>query len=100
MARNLSIDEIRSKKYKESQKTVANIDTLYEIVSPEFEKEPETVKIKNFVSKLGINRKEVINLIYFGGFTQKQTSEILKIPLGTVKTRNRLGIEDLKSLIA
>jgi len=41
---------------------------------------------------------EVIDLIYFFGWTQEQTAEILKLPLGTIKTRARKGLSLLKVL--
>ena len=42
---------------------------------------------------------QIIELLYFRGYTQKQASEALKIPLGTVKTRNRNCIQKLRENI-
>jgi RNA polymerase sigma-70 factor (ECF subfamily) len=42
----------------------------------------------------------VIELAYFGGFTQSEIARMLGIPLGTVKGRMRLGLEKIRSEIA
>jgi RNA polymerase sigma-70 factor (ECF subfamily) len=41
-------------------------------------------------------QRAVLELSYFGGFTQVEISEMLAQPLGTVKTRMRLGLKKLR----
>lgn len=43
--------------------------------------------------------KEVLVLKYISGYTQKEISKILDIPLGTVKSRIYRGIRDLRKLL-
>jgi RNA polymerase sigma-70 factor, ECF subfamily len=38
----------------------------------------------------------VIELAYFGGFSQSQIAELLELPAGTVKGRMRLGLTKLR----
>jgi RNA polymerase sigma-70 factor (ECF subfamily) len=56
--------------------------------------DPKTLK------KLVLNLKEkciqIIELLYFKGFTQKDAAKELQIPLGTVKTRNRACISQIR----
>jgi len=40
---------------------------------------------------------EVLTLAYYGGFTHQEISDLLQVPLGTVKSRMRLGLERLRS---
>ena len=39
---------------------------------------------------------EVLKLAYYGGFTHQEIAEMLELPLGTVKSRMRLGLERLR----
>jgi RNA polymerase sigma-70 factor (ECF subfamily) len=51
------------------------------------------------VTNLGKKCIEVIELLYFKGFTQKEASEELQMPIGTVKTRNRNCIQQLRDMV-
>ena len=47
---------------------------------------------------LGARQREVLELSYFGGFSHREIALRIETPLGTVKTRIRLGIERLSTL--
>lgn len=48
------------------------------------------------VQSLPAEQRQVIELSYFGGMSQSDISETLSLPLGTVKTRMRLGMQKLR----
>ncbi|MBG1263284.1 sigma-70 family RNA polymerase sigma factor [Nostoc commune] len=52
------------------------------------------------MNKLPHEQRVVIELAYYQGFTQSQIARKIGIPLGTVKTRIRLGLSKLKSILA
>jgi RNA polymerase sigma-70 factor (ECF subfamily) len=48
------------------------------------------------VRKLEPEYKQIIDLLFFGGYTQSEAAEKLNLPLGTVKTRSRAAIQKLR----
>lgn len=55
--------------------------------------------VRNALSSLSIEQREVIELSYFSGMTQAEIALHLRQPLGTVKTRTRLGMMRLRELL-
>ncbi|WP_411767095.1 RNA polymerase sigma factor [Winogradskyella sp. A3E31] len=100
IARNAAIDKTRSKAFKNSKKNL-NSDYFVDIIesNDNLDNSTDAIGIKKFVSKLGKKCKAVIELLYFKGFTQKETSEELDMPIGTVKTRNRNCIKELREMV-
>ena len=100
IARNAAIDYTRSKKFKQAKQNL-NSDFFVDILetSSNLDKSTNTIGLKDFVKKLGDTCKAVIELLYFKGFTQKEASEELEMPLGTVKTRNRTCIGELRTML-
>jgi RNA polymerase sigma factor (sigma-70 family) len=97
IARNLSIDKIRSKDFKNQYKNQelennvgyidANNSTIYK---------PELLGVKDLVDKLRPEQRSILDLIYFKGYTHTEAAEELGMPLGTVKTRLRMAIQELR----
>lgn len=100
IARNAAIDKTRSKNFKNSNKNL-NSDFFVDILesSDSLDATTDAIGIKKFVTKLADKCKEVIELLYFKGFTQKEASETLKMPIGTIKTRNRNCINELRVML-
>ena len=100
IARNAAIDYTRSKKFKQSKQNL-NADFFVDILesSSNLDTSTNAIGLKEFLTKLGDKCKSVIELLYFKGFTQKEASEELEIPLGTIKTRNRTCIGELRSIL-
>lgn len=97
IARNLSIDKIRSKDFRNQNKnqdienTVNSIDEQKNTVY-----KPELLGIKDLVETLRPEQKLILDLVYFKGYTHVETANELGIPLGTVKTRLRMAIQELR----
>lgn len=100
IARNAAIDKTRSKAFKQSKQNL-NSDYFVDIITinDNLDRSTDAIGIKKFVTNLGQKCKEVIELLYFKGFTQKEASEELKMPIGTVKTRNRNCIQQLREMV-
>jgi RNA polymerase sigma-70 factor (ECF subfamily) len=100
IARNGAIDKTRSKSYKKSkqnQSAAYFVDILEE--KSNFTSQMDAIGIKKYIAILEPICKKVIDLLFFKGYTQKEASEELDIPLGTIKTRNRICIKKLREVL-
>lgn len=59
----------------------------------------ERERVRQLVSELPAEQREAVLLAFFRGYTQSQIAEVLKQPLGTIKTRIRLAMQKLKKLL-
>ena len=55
--------------------------------------------LNSCLDRIPDTQREVIQLAYFEGYTQREISELKGIPLGTVKGRVRIGMEKLRGLL-
>jgi RNA polymerase sigma-70 factor (ECF subfamily) len=97
IARNLAIDKIRSKDFKnqnKNQEIENNVTFIDEQRNTVYK--PELMGIKDLVQTLKPDQKLIIDLVYFKGYTHVEAAEELGIPLGTIKTRLRMGIQELR----
>ncbi|MDH7447116.1 RNA polymerase sigma factor [Aquimarina sp. 2201CG14-23] len=101
IARNAAIDKTRSVAYKNSQQN-QTADYFVDILEEKsnFSSKIDAIGIKKYIDVLEPICKKVIDLLFFKGFTQKEASEKLDIPLGTIKTRNRICIDKLREVLA
>jgi RNA polymerase sigma-70 factor, ECF subfamily len=60
----------------------------------------EARSVRAALESLPEEQVQVIELAYFGGFTHAQIAEMLKMPIGTVKGRMRLGLEKMRRQLA
>lgn len=100
IARNTAIDAMRSKDFRQQDK----IRTL----DADVNKDAAAASTVPFVDHLGLDRvilslkedqRRVIDLAYFKGYTQEEIAKELVIPLGTVKTRIRNALIELRKLL-
>ncbi len=97
IARNLSIDKIRSKDFKnqtKNQELENNVTFIDEQNNTVYK--PELLGIKDLVQKLKPEQKLILDLVYFKGYTHVEAAKELGLPLGTIKTRLRMAIKQLR----
>jgi RNA polymerase sigma factor (sigma-70 family) len=97
IARNLSIDKIRSKDFKnqnKNQELEINVTFIDEQRNTVYK--PELMGIKDLVQTLKPDQKVILELVYFKGYTHVEAADELGIPLGTIKTRLRMAIQQLR----
>ena len=97
IARNLAIDKIRSKDFKnqnKNQEIENNVTFIDEQRNTVYK--PELLGIKELVETLKPEQKSILDLVYFKGYTHVEAADELGIPLGTIKTRLRMAIQQLR----
>lgn len=97
IARNLSIDKIRSKDFKNQSKNYEldlNVNSIDASRNTTYK--PELLGVKDLVNNLRPEQKIILDLIYFKGYTHLEAADELSIPLGTIKTRLRMAIIQLR----
>lgn len=99
VARNLTIDTLRSKGYKKQQKIFADESSVNNYPDNTTKEKFDTLGLKKQLANLKPEQRTIINMAYFGGYTQEEISKHTGVPLGTVKTRMRTAILELRKLI-
>jgi len=97
IARNLAIDKIRSKDFKnqnKNQELENNVTFIDEQRNTVYK--PELLGIKELVETLKPEQKSILDLVYFKGYTHVEAADELGVPLGTIKTRLRMAIMQLR----
>jgi RNA polymerase sigma-70 factor (ECF subfamily) len=97
ISRNTAIDKIRSADYRHSQQT-SDINDEVTKTQPSTQTPIEHIGLDTLVKSLRIEYQEVINIIYFKGHTHTEAAEALSIPLGTLKTRVKAALQELRKL--
>lgn len=94
IARNTAIDKQRLKSFQRGKKT-ETIDSL--VYEGKADQGLEAgIDVARLVGTLEEKYKQVIDLIYLQGFTHQEASDHAGLPLGTVKTRLRQGLLQLR----
>ena len=100
ITRNLTIDTLRSKDYKKQYKIYGNENSVNELSDKSRGVDRfDSLGIRKHLTYLKNDQKQIIDLAYFSGLTQDEISKELSIPLGTVKTRMRTAILELRKLL-
>lgn len=100
---NMAIDEVRKRRRRpqkadsaEPELLLAGLPDTRQDVEDEVWLSSLRATIIQAMERLPPAQREAIDMAYFQGLTQREISERLGEPLGTIKTRMRLGIQKLR----
>ena len=101
--RNRSIDYLRGRAGRERSERELDLEAAY-ARSPsdpwqEVAVSLERAAVRDAMASLPSEQRQVLELSYFGGYSQQEISGMTRVPLGTVKGRMRLGLEKLGSFL-
>jgi RNA polymerase sigma-70 factor (ECF subfamily) len=104
LARSRAIDHLRARKARR-----AGLEDNLEVIpnlrdsgpSPELEcmAEAQSRVVRRALSVLSLDQREAIQFAYFSGLSHSEIARQTGLPLGTVKTRIRLGIMSLRDAL-
>jgi len=101
IARNAAIDKLRSKgeimksKIQTGEHIVNNLEQNIKTEQP-----TDTIGLRKMVGGLRSEYATIVELAYFKGYTTEEISKALGIPSGTVKTRMRSAMGQLREIFA
>lgn len=106
VTRNRAVDEIRSRGRRYRHETASPEEQERELPAPDrndpalrAELSDQRRLILAALAQIPAEQRQIIELAYFGGLTQQEIAERLSQPLGTVKTRIRLGMQKLRAAL-
>jgi RNA polymerase sigma-70 factor (ECF subfamily) len=100
IARNQAIDKTRSKEFSKGKKT-GDIENFVNRVDRNsyLEQSVDAIGLRDVLRQLPEDQRFVIDQHYLKGYTQSEMAEEFNLPLGTVKTRMRLAMKELRNLL-
>jgi RNA polymerase sigma factor (sigma-70 family) len=98
IARNASIDVLRSRSFQNSRKNQPLAETVdWNSNYQAFQPDTDAIGLHKLLAKLKEEHRVLIELAYFKGYTHEEIAEIEGLPLGTVKTRIRNALMQLRN---
>lgn len=99
IARNTAIDTLRSKAHKQGLKVHELGSNSVAMEQLAVHQAVDHLGLTKVIEQLNKEQRVIIDLAYYKGCTQEEISKILDIPLGTVKTRMRNAIIQLRTIL-
>ncbi len=96
LARNTAIDKLRS--FNNRYRKEIQIDNSNVYILPTSDINQDVMDIKEHVGRLEEKYQIVLDALFFQGMTQQEASDELEIPLGTIKSRLKIGLRELKKV--
>jgi RNA polymerase sigma-70 factor, ECF subfamily len=102
MAHRRAVDRVRSvssEMARDERYALRGADREIDQVWDGVEQRLDIERVRKGMASLTAIQREALTLAYFGGYTQSQVAQLLKLPLGTVKTRIRDGLIGLRDAL-
>ncbi|MBC9796093.1 RNA polymerase sigma factor [Sinomicrobium weinanense] len=94
--RNTAIDKVRNANIKEEQEIQLDISNVYNVGVDAIK--PEHIDVEKHLASLDAKYQIILDALFFKGMTQQEASEALDVPLGTVKSRLKIGLRELRKI--
>ncbi len=96
ITRNTAIDKLRSANTKSDKEIQMDVSDVYKLGTEGIN--PDLMDVQDNLDKLDLKYQIVLDALFFQGMTQQEASDELDIPLGTIKSRLKIGLRELKKL--
>lgn len=96
ITRNTAIDKLRSVNTKADKEIQIDVSDVYNLGVNSTR--PEFMDVKENLEKIESKYQVVLDALFFQGMTQQEASDELDIPLGTIKSRLKIGLRELKKI--
>ena len=96
ITRNTAIDKLRSIGTKSDKEIQIDVSDVYNLGHNSVQ--PELMDVQENLDKIEPKYQIVLEALFFQGMTQQEASEELDIPLGTVKSRLKIGLRELRKV--
>jgi len=96
ITRNTAIDKLRSGKSKSDKEIQIDVSDVYNLGVEGIN--PELIDMRKNLLKIDLKYQIVLEALFFEGMTHQEASEELDIPLGTIKSRLKIGLRELRKI--
>lgn len=96
ITRNTAIDNLRTSNKKRDSEIQITENNVSDAEGLSFN--PDFLDLRKHLGNLEVKYQEIIEALFFQGMTQQEASEELNIPLGTVKTRYKIAMRELRKI--
>jgi len=96
ITRNTAIDKLRSINTKSDKEIQIDVSDVYNLGEQSIR--PEFIDVKENLDKIEPKYRIVLEALFFEGMTQQEASDELDIPLGTIKSRLKIGLREMRKI--
>ncbi len=99
IARNTAIDRMRSSDMKKASAIRSIDDHVFHLATETTHDQLDSADVRKVVTGLKPEHRELIDMAYYLGYSQQEIADNTGLPLGTVKSRTRAALSELRGLL-